>query len=106
MMILLGSTLGGTFTERILMVIVWGGSIGVVSGMTLGLVLRDWRSIVRLILAGFIGFSIGLIICVFWLGHVIFPNNVVLQAIGGASVGAAFGFMKNDMNLDKQNRSR
>jgi len=105
-MLVMSTTLGSNFAEMILRYSIWSGSIAVIAGTALGLVLINWRSILRLILAVFIGYSIGMIILGYWFNIVDLVPFIVLQIIGGASVGAVFGFMKNDKNLGKQNISQ
>jgi hypothetical protein len=76
---------------------------GALGGAALGLALRDGRKIIGLALAGALGFWIGSIIANYihyWLGFGFLLTVIMFSLqgiIGGASLGAALGFLEKRM---------
>jgi hypothetical protein len=86
-----------------------GAGMGALGGLILGLALADWRKVLLLGLAGMVGFSVGgaiaaalgmSVLGIDWeqpplllLVYVLVMGMVGI--IGGASLGAALGFLEN-----------
>ena len=73
---------------------------GALGGAALGLALRDKREIIGLALAGALGFLIGSMIATYlhyWLGFGFLLTVIMFSLqgiIGGASLGAALGYLE------------
>ncbi len=76
--------------------------VGVVVGASLGVAFLDWRAIVALAIAGAVGFSVGYLAGDFLRAS--FPiirlvgevgSIAVAGLVGGASLGAALGYLEN-----------
>jgi hypothetical protein len=87
-------------------------TVGAVVGASLGAAFLDWRPIVALAVAGAVGFSVGNLPADFLrfsipiirqLGET--GSIAITGTIGGASLGAALGYLKN-RKLAQENRPR
>ena len=76
--------------------------VGAVVGASLGVALKDWRTIAALVVAGAVGFSVGNLPAYFILSSVPIirqldeaGNIAIIGIIGGASLGAALGYLES-----------
>lgn len=79
--------------------------VGAVVGAALGVASRDWRTIVALAVVGGVGFGVGLLAGGFlrdFLPMRMAEVIVVVGIIGGASLGAALGYLQNRKLVEEQ----
>jgi hypothetical protein len=73
-----------------------GALVGAVVGALLGVAFLDWRTIVALAVSGGVGFGVGLLAGTsLVIGYDRMGAIVVTGIIGGASLGAALGYLEN-----------
>lgn len=101
--------------------------VGLIGGVTLGLTFGDWKRVVLLGLAGMVGFGIGGAIAAtlriplalypffadfgeLWQAPLLLLRYLLAQAmvglIGGASLGAALGYLENRSPASQRTRPR
>jgi hypothetical protein len=109
--VMAGLSLGSFFNYSAVAI---AGIVGAVVGASLGVAFRDWRTIVALAVAGAVGFSVGNLAEFVRLSAPVIGTDLgeagsiaITGVIGGASLGAALGYLeKRKMTEEQEPRVR